>query len=147
MSKIEIITVRKADQSLIEPIKRLLAQLTSKESEFSISDLSAIVGDPNSRLFTIVVDGVVAGMLTLGMYSAPTGRKIWIEDVVVDSAFRGRGLGRMLIDHSIEYSASMTPCSLMLTSRPSRIEANELYRKAGFEQRQTNVYKMDFCKK
>lgn len=147
MSKIEIITVRKADQSLIEPIKRLLAQLTSKESEFSISDLSAIVGDPNSRLFTIVVDGVVAGMLTLGMYSAPTGRKIWIEDVVVDSAFRGRGLGRMLIDHAIEYSASMTPCSLMLTSRPSRIEANELYRKAGFEQRQTNVYKMDFCKK
>ena len=32
----------------------------------------------------------------------------------------------------------------MLTSRPSRVVANQLYQSLGFEKRETNVYKMKF---
>lgn len=31
----------------------------------------------------------------------------------------------------------------MLTSNPTRIAANKLYQKLGFEQKQTNVYRMN----
>ena len=34
--------------------------------------------------------------------------------------------------------------TLMLTSRPSRVVANQLYQSLGFEKRETNVYKMKF---
>ena len=81
-------------------------------------------------------------MLTLGTYLSPTGRKAWIEDVVVDSAYRGKGYGKMLVEHAIEYARTLSPCTLMLTSNPARIAANELYRASGFEQKITNVYKM-----
>ena len=83
-------------------------------------------------------------MLTLGTYLSPTSRKVWVEDVVVDSAFRSRGYGRALIDHAIDYcELHLAPCTLMLTSNPTRKEANALYRKSGFEQKITNVYKLN----
>ena len=88
-------------------------------------------------------DAKPVGMITLGHYLAPTGRKIWIEDVVVDSSMRGRGLGKKLIDYAIEQARRLAPATLLLTSRPSRIEANALYRTSGFKQRETNVYKFD----
>ena len=81
-------------------------------------------------------------MLTVGNYFSPTGRKAWIEDVVVDSSMRGKGYGAMLVNHAIDYVRTLTPCTLMLTSNPSRIAANELYRTRGFEPKHTNVYKM-----
>jgi ribosomal protein S18 acetylase RimI-like enzyme len=81
-------------------------------------------------------------MLTIGEYLAPTGRKVWIEDVVVDEAMRGRSLGRMLVEHAITYSKTTGGGTLMLTSRPSRIAANRLYRSCGFEPKETNMYRM-----
>ena len=83
-------------------------------------------------------------MATFCTYLCPTGRKAWIEDVVVDSAFRGKGLGKHLVNNIIDVVNKQGNTTLMLTSRPSRIEANHLYQSLGFEKRQTNVYKMAF---
>jgi len=80
-------------------------------------------------------------MLSIGTYNIPTGRKAWIEDVVVDESQRGRGFGDELVKFAIEYSKSLDARSVALTSRPSRVEANELYKKLGFVQHETNVYK------
>jgi hypothetical protein len=43
----------------------------------------------------------------------------------------------------IDFAGSkLSPIDLRLTSNPSRVEANALYRELGFELRDTNVYKM-----
>ena len=89
-------------------------------------------------------DARIVAMCTLATYLAPTGRKAWIEDVVVDSQMRGQKLGRLLIDRVVDEARRLAPCSLMLTSRPARVAANALYKSAGFEQRETNVYKKSF---
>ena len=96
-----------------------------------------------SHLFLARYNGEVVAMLTLGEYLAPTGRKMWIEDVVVDTAARGLSIGRAMVEYAIEYARGLGGGALMLTSRPSRIAANALYRSCDFEQRETNVYKMD----
>ena len=124
----------------VQPINRLLAQLSSSPVVFTEKELQAIVGSPASRLFLLESDGEVAGMLTLCSYLAPTGRKLWIEDVVVDNAFRGRSYGRRLVEHAIS-CASEQGGTLMLTSKPSRVAANALYRSAGFQPKETNVYR------
>lgn len=80
-------------------------------------------------------------MLSIGTYNIPTGRKAWIEDVVVDESQRGRGFGDELVKFAIEYSKSLDARSVALTSRPSRVEANKLYKKLGFVRHETNVYK------
>lgn len=130
------------DERLIAPVRSLLEQLTTQAIPFGKTELRDLIADPSSHLFILREQGQVIGMLTLGTYLSPTSRKAWIEDVVVDKAFRSHGYGRALIDHAIGYcEAYLAPCTLMLTSNPSRKEANALYRKSGFEQKITNVYK------
>jgi ribosomal protein S18 acetylase RimI-like enzyme len=142
MTNIKIERITSADSSTAEAISLLLKQLSSQEFSFSERELAALINDPSSSLFLLFADDKIAGMLTLGTYLSPTGRKAWIEDVVVDSAYRGKGYGKMLVEHAIEYARTLSPCTLMLTSNPARIAANELYRASGFEQKITNVYKM-----
>ena len=142
MTNIKIERITSADSSTAEAISLLLKQLSSQEFSFSERELAALVNDSSSSLFLLFAEDKIAGMLTLGTYLSPTGRKAWIEDVVVDSAYRGKGYGKMLVEHAIEYARTLSPCTLMLTSNPARIAANELYRASGFEQKITNVYKM-----
>jgi ribosomal protein S18 acetylase RimI-like enzyme len=80
-------------------------------------------------------------MLTIGTCLTPSGAKVWIEDVVVDEAQRGKGIGKEMMLFAINYSKALGAESVSLTSRPSRIAANELYQKIGFKQYETNVYK------
>ena len=68
--------------------------------------------------------------------------KMWIEDVVVDEALRGRSIGRLLVEKAVGYAATLGDGTLLLTSRPSREAANALYRSCGFEFKETNNYTM-----
>jgi ribosomal protein S18 acetylase RimI-like enzyme len=109
-------------------------------SDDFVSDYRALIASSNNQLFLLQDDGQVIGMLTVGIYLSPTGSKAWIEDVVVDSDYRGQGLGRQLVSHAIEHARHEGYDSLMLTSAPKRIAANALYRALGFEHKETNVY-------
>lgn len=144
MSDCTITQLTSSDAQTADTIRALIEQLTGRESTFGEDDLRNTLQDSASRMFVMRHDEAIVGMITLGIYFCPTGRKVWIEDVVVDRELRGKGLGQRLVEFAINYvKENLSPCSLMLTSRPSRIAANELYRKSGFEQRQTNVYKID----
>ena len=143
MPDIHIKTITEFDPSLTAHIDRFLGQLSSRPIRFTDDDLRALIEAESSSLMVMYADTEPIGMITLGHYLAPTGRKVWIEDVVIDSSMRGKGLGRVLIDHAIKQTRTMAPATLMLTSRPSRVAANELYRTSGFTQRETNVYKLD----
>ena len=141
MSDCTITQLTSSDAQTADTIRALIEQLTGRESTFGEDDLRNTLQDSASRLFVMRHNDNIVGMITLGIYSCPTGRKVWIEDVVIDRELRGKGFGQRLVEFAINYvQENLSPCSLMLTSRPSRIAANELYRKAGFEQRQTNVY-------
>ena len=144
MSDYTIESLTSSDASTVEAIRILIEQLTGRESTFGEDDLRNTLQDSASRLFVMRHNDNIVGMITLGIYFCPTGRKVWIEDVVIDRELRGKGFGQRLVEFAINYvKKNFSPCSLMLPSRPSRIAANELYRKSGFEQRQTNVYKID----
>ena len=127
-----------------EAMQRFLDQLTTHPMTLTESMFRQLVESTNSHLFFLIKDKQIAGMLTVGIYYSPTGGKAWIEDVVVDQAFRGQGLSKLLVAHAIEFTKSQQVPSLMLTSNPKRIAANKLYQKMGFERKETNVYRMKF---
>lgn len=132
------------DEQLIAAIGSLLSQLTQQPIIFGEEELRSLIANNASHLFIMREQEEVVGMLTLGTYLSPTGRKAWVEDVVVDIAYRSRGYGRELICHAIRYcEENLSPCTLMLTSNPQREAANALYRTIGFEQKITNVYKLN----
>jgi ribosomal protein S18 acetylase RimI-like enzyme len=66
------------------------------------------------------------------------------EDVVVDEKARGRGIGEALTRAALERAQQMGAKVVELTSRPSREAANRLYRRIGFVQPETNLYRYYF---
>ncbi len=144
MEMIRVIEVNEVKASYVERINELLAQLSPHPAPFTDADLREIVSSSGSRLFLLWYGEQIAGMLTVGSYRTPLGRKYWIEDVVVDDAFRGKGLGKVLVDHAVSHAGGQEGGgTLMLTSAPERVAANNLYRSAGFVQKHTNVYKKE----
>lgn len=130
------------DDELVEAFVRLIPQLSSSSAPTSRDELAAITASEASILFVARDDrGRIVGSLTLAVFRIPTGVRAWIEDVVVDDAARGAGIGESLVDAAVERARSFGAKTVDLTSRPSREAANRLYVRLGFEDRSTNVYR------
>ena len=125
----------------LDAINGLLPQLSPSVVVLEESDLRNIVDSESTKLFLAIDQNGVFGMLSLVLFRSPTGRKAWVEDVVVDEKARGRGVGKLLTEHAIQVAREHGAHSVDLTSRPSREAANALYQRVGFEQRVTNVYR------
>src|SRR5690606_33818054 len=84
----------------------------------------------------------LVGALTLVVFPIPTGVRAWIEDVVVDVAARGHGVGARLTEEAVDRARAAGARTVDLTSRPDRAAANRLYERAGFELRDSKVYRL-----
>ena len=80
-------------------------------------------------------------MLTLITIQIPTGIRCIVEDVVVDSKLRGKGAGQKLMDAALQKAQEFGCDNINLTSSPDREAANALYKKLGYQIRETNVYR------
>jgi len=133
-----------ADDELVAAFELLIPQLSSSNPPPPAAELQQIIDDPDSVLLIArddLDDGRIVGSLTLAMFRIPTGYRAWIEDVVVDTAVRGRGIGDKLNRVALDRARDAGATTVDLTSRPSREAANRLYQRIGFEQRETNVYR------
>ena len=120
---------------------RCLMQALSDHCTLSESQLKETIG--HSLLYVLKDKERTVGMATLCLYHAPSGCKGCIEDVVILPEYQGKGLGKQLLQHVLDEAKLHAPLTIYLTSRPQRIAANSLYRKLGFQQKETNVYKME----
>lgn len=68
----------------------------------------------------------------------------FVESVTVLSTQRGKGYGRMLMEHLIAEARRLRVDRLHLTSNPKRVAANVLYQKLGFVRYDTNCYQLEF---
>lgn len=132
-----------ASVELLEAVQRLAHQLSSTASAPGPSDLEEIVSSPMTRLLVARENGEIVGMLTLVVYRIPTGVCAWIEDVVVDEGARQRGAGQRLTREAMKIASDAGARTVDLTSRRERQAANRMYRKLGFEQRDTNIYRFE----
>ena len=139
----EIVEVKDFIPAYTDAVQKLLEQLTNRPVKLTGKTLRKIISQENTHLFFLLADQEIAGMLTVGIYHSPTGGKAWIEDVVVDEKYRGQGLSKQLVTHAVRFVKEQGIPIIMLTSNPTRIAANKLYQKLGFEQKQTNVYRMN----
>jgi ribosomal protein S18 acetylase RimI-like enzyme len=127
---------------LVAAMARLIPQLSSSSPPPGAEELAAIVSNEACHLLLARdADGTILGSMTLVVFPIPTGVRAWIEDVVVDGDARGRGVGEVLNRRALDLAASLGARTVDLTSRPSREAANRLYRRIGFVQRETNVYR------
>jgi ribosomal protein S18 acetylase RimI-like enzyme len=84
----------------------------------------------------------VVGTATLLTLETLVGVFGYVEEVAVDVAMRGRGVGTALMSGLVEAARDRGHDFVELTSRPSREAANALYQSLGFTLRKTNVYRL-----
>ena len=126
---------------VVEAFARLVPQLSKTSVPPDRAALDRIVSSPAITLLIARTDGKISGTLTLVMFPIPTGIRAWIEDVVVDEAARGQGIGEALSQEAIKIAEAAGARTVDLTSRPSREAAGRLYEKIGFKLRETRVYR------
>lgn len=137
-----IYKLEKITPNIIQAFKRLIPQLSTDCHLPSEKDLTDIINSESTNLFVAEDNNEIIGTLSLIFNKIPTGNKVWIEDVVVDKASRGKGVGKELILFAMKYVKNKNFESINLTSSPERIGANKLYQKLGFFKRNTNVYRI-----
>ena len=141
---ISVVEATNVDDELIAAMGSLVRQLSTSASAPTVEEVREII---ESRCTTLLVardcstTGRIIGMLTLVVFRIPTGTRAWIEDVAVDVAARGKGVGEALSREALRVAVAHGARTVELSSRPSREAANRLYQRLGFVPRDTNVYR------
>ena len=144
LAGVRIEVVERVDEALVEAFGRLIPQLSRSSPAPTADELREIVDGPATHLLVARDDdGTIVGSLTLVLFRIPTAMRAWIEDVVVDDAARGNGVGDALNRRALVIAEEHGAKTVDLTSRPSREAANRLYQRIGFEPRETNVYRYE----
>ncbi len=143
---IEVKEITEMSQKVCDAFARLVPQLSSSASIPTYEEVEDLI---NSKAGIVLAatdsddpHAEILGTMTLVVFRVPTGIRAWVEDVVVDSNARGQGVGEKLVRAAVERAKQEGAKTVDLTSRPSREAANRLYRRCGFETRETNIYRI-----
>ncbi|MFJ1818114.1 GNAT family N-acetyltransferase [Streptomyces sp. NPDC088139] len=138
---VEVEVVRGATDEVVEVVSRLLPQLSRTAGTPDRESVARLLGSDATTLLLARVEGRAVGMLTLIVFPLLSGTRGRIEDVVVDEAARGHGVGAALTEEALRLAEEAGVRTVDLTSRPSRRAANRLYERLGFQARDSTVYR------
>ena len=105
--------------------------------KYTANQLREILADPvNTPVFVAIADGVLVGycFCIRQVQSAASMQKIstlYIDDLCVDAAMRGKGFGKILYDHAVEYARINGYYNLTLNVWACNPSAMRFYEKCG----------------
>ena len=140
---IEVMQLKEATQQAVDELTALGRTLHDDDRTMMLADLTELVRDDTAILMVVKDNGHIIGMATLYLILKIGKYNSLLEDVIVDSAYRGQGLGEKLVRAVIDAGKSRGITSVTLTSRPERVAAHKLYEKIGFKTKETDVFKLD----
>jgi ribosomal protein S18 acetylase RimI-like enzyme len=142
---VSVEVLQEVTDEVVEAFGVLLPQLSSSSPPADRAVLDRVAGSAATTLLIARSDGKIAGTLSLVMFPIPTGLRAWIEDVIVDGAARGQGIGQVLTAEALRIAEEAGARTVDLTSRPSREAAGRLYERVGFQSRSTRLYRYTFA--
>jgi|SRR5690606_12906035 len=136
--EIKELDISNIDHTIREEIIALYRQLSPGKKYQDISQV--LQTDNGVYLIGGFQDGNLVGIASMAVYRVISGHKGWIEDVVVDDAYRGQGIGRKLIEYLLKYSREMNLTEVLLFTESHRIAARKLYENLGFRIKDSSIY-------
>ncbi len=133
--------IRAATPRDLDALVRLLGALFSLEADFTPDaprqrrGLELLLADPQRRAVLVAErGGAVVGMVTgqLLVSTAEGGPAVLLEDLVVEEATRGQGLGRRLVDELERWARGHGASRVQLLVDEENPEALAFYRELGW---------------
>lgn len=148
------ITVREIDEGTIQLVKQYGSsfEVTSKlvlhpengKISYTVVDVppyikqyglerveaSTYLANPDKVVFFAYVDDELAGQIRLWKH---WNAYAYIDDIAIETKYRGQGVGRALIERAIEWAKSKSLPGIMLETQNNNVAACRLYERCGFE--------------
>ncbi|MBI2406641.1 MAG: GNAT family N-acetyltransferase, partial [Candidatus Harrisonbacteria bacterium] len=106
--------------------------------------LQTICSAPQMHVFVVRDSENIIGMATLEVGETMLGTQGYVHDVVVSSAYRGKGIGKMLMEKIIAEAKELAVRHIDLTSNPKR-NTGQFYTSLGFVKRETDCYRKELA--
>ena len=136
--KISILQASEASHQLAQQVKDLFGLLNSEIQQKELVDL---FNAKNDIVFAYSMDDdILVGMALMCNYTVISGYKGWVEDVVVHPDYRGKGLGRKLMNTLLEEGKKKGLSEILLFSNEKRQAAISLYKSLDFQQKHSGLY-------
>lgn len=141
----ESITFRLARRNDVPEIVRMLADdgLGSQRERYVnplpecyYAAFEQIDGNPYFELVVAEMDGRVVGTLQLifiPSISFQGGLRAQVESVRVDSTLRGQGIGKQMMEWTMERARKRGAHVVQLTTHNTRVDAHRFYERLGFK--------------
>lgn len=130
-----------ADEPTVARVQYLLNQLSPRANKgITRATLQLSIDDDRTVVLVAESGGTLYGILTMSYMVKPNGTAAWVEALVIDAEYRGRGLGRKLMEQAVKQARDRGCHRIFLTSLPQRDAANHLYPSLGFQIIKTNFY-------
>jgi ribosomal protein S18 acetylase RimI-like enzyme len=113
-----------------EPYEKILS--------VDVDDYTTFIGNPEKVIFFADVDGKPAGQLKIFRH---WNKFAYIEELAVDTEFRGKGVGRALLTRAIEWAKEHQFPGIELETQDNNVAACMLYEKCGFVLGGFDLYK------
>lgn len=137
----DAVSIRAASRSDLPDVLQLYAQpdlddgrvLSATDAERIFDRMAAY---PDYRLYVATVDARVVGtfaLLVMDNLAHRGSRSAIIEDVAVDPAWQGRGIGKAMMRHALRLAGERGCYKAMLSSNLLRGRAHAFYEALGFE--------------
>ena len=140
MVRIEMVT--EPTPEVHAALAHLLPQLNDQLPVPTMERLQALVADPAVTLLLAKDGDEAVGTTTVIVYTTPFWIKARLDEVVVDEAARGKGVGTALVTAALDIAREKGVQVVELQSGVQREAANRLYPRMGFKLRETNVYRI-----
>jgi len=135
---ISILQASDVNESLSKQVSDLFGLLNS---EIKQKELAALFNPKNDVVFACYLEGErLVGMAMMCSYTVISGYKGWVEDVVVHPDYRGKGLGRKLMNKLLEEGKRKGLSEILLFSNEKRQAAISLYKSLDFKQKHSGLY-------
>lgn len=144
-SDIVIERVTEFSSEIADAVRNLVKQLVSDNRSLTDAEFKEMIEPKQNFLFIAreVSTDKIAGVVMISIYRIPDSKKVYLDDIIVDENFRGRGIATKLFEKVIATGKEHNADYILLTSNPKRVAGVKLYEKLGFKKRETNVYRLE----
>lgn len=126
-------------QELSDAVAQLFNQLNDHLKQRSLSEIFLT----ENPVIIACFDGKkLIGMATMALYKVISGYKGMVEDVVVDNSYRGKGIGRKLMQKLLATANEKQLDEILLFSGHHRTAAINLYKSLGFVKKDSGLYRL-----